>query len=144
MFRCPSCAKVWKLPLQHDLCLFMNKDLNKITIEYQPIRWSGPYKVIEDLEHLADTMVQDNNLQFIDADNIPCPTCGNIHSFVKWNEAWNTPGDFFDGDQLCSCGGEMWFEKVPGSNRYALACEDCGWEKPKVRISGGEGTLVTN
>lgn len=95
---------------------------------------------VKDLTETAEQF-EKLGLDFIDDEKIPCPFCKVENTFADWNKAWEHPGEFFDGDNLCGCGGELWFDRVIGSNRFALACERCGWEKPKAVLSGAQGIL---
>lgn len=137
MFRCPSCAVVWKIPLIDNHSLLMHHNMDKMTIEKEPITLYGrSLTTVVDLADLARALTE-YNLSFIDHEAIPCRRCGEVHSFSEYNNAWEMPGDYFDGeDQLCHCGSPLWFDKIPGTPHFALTCEKCEWQKPRAKISG--------
>lgn len=145
MFRCPACARVWKLKLTNNYALLANKNMNRFDIVKEPIRITGKMATLygetqDDLVISLATHLKGTGLQLQSKGDhyLECSACKCWSKFEAWLKAWKSPGDFFDGDQLCACGGEMWFDRIPGSNRYALICEDCGWVKPRVVISGHE------
>lgn len=143
MFRCPCCAKVWKLRLTGGYSLLAHKDLNRWQIVSEPVKLTGTFIDVKDLMDLAEKMDELGITFDFKGDNfLECPSCLNWSTFEAWHKAWNFPGDFFDADQLCGCGGELWYDKIPGTSRYALICEECGWVKPRAIISGHEGDLV--
>lgn len=139
MFRCPACAKVTKLPLTKGHTLLAHKDLNRWTIEKTPVSIPGKVAEVTSLSDLIDKLNEHGLELDAQGDNyLECYICQVASKFEAWVKAWDFPGDFFDADQLCGCGGELWFDKIIGSNRFALQCETCGWIKPRAVISGHE------
>src|SRR5205085_11327205 len=108
------------------------------TIEKLPVTFASHVADVKDLHDLA-AKLQEHGIQFTDHEHLACPSCQNVHSFEKYVEAWNNPTEFFDIEEICWCGGELWWDRVPKSSRYALVCERCEWENPKDIISGHEG-----
>lgn len=139
MFRCPCCAKVWKMPLTNGYSLLAHKDLNKWYIVKEPISLYSTFEPVEDLTELSIKLKELGITFQTKGDNyVECPACGTYSKTEAWVRAWEYPSDFFDADHICSCGGELWWDKIPGTPRYALVCEKCDWVKPKAIISGHE------
>lgn len=137
MFRCPCCAKVSKIRLTKGHSLLISKDMDKLWLVKEPIRLAGLNEWIPNdlgvMAHLLETKELELDTQ---GDNfLECPSCSTWSKFEAWNHAWNFPGDFFNADQLCHCGGELWYDPIPGTNKYGLVCEDCGWVKKGRTIS---------
>lgn len=153
MFRCPSCAVVWKLPLTKGHSLLTTKNMDKFSIYREPITLLSRVEVIDGLLDLAESLnklgldfqytdisyPEDYEIKESDPTHgIKCPNCKDVHTFEQWHRAWDFPMDYFDADALCSCGGELWWDKIPGTPRFAHVCEECGWAKPRAVISGHE------
>lgn len=138
MFRCPSCAKVHKLKLTNNHSLLISRDMDRLWIAKEPIRLVDLHTSVEnDLAAVAKALEARNLALDLKEDNsLECVCCGEWNTFEQWNHAWKFPGDFFDADQICQCGGELWYDRVPGQNFYALVCEECGWVKKNKVISG--------
>lgn len=135
MIRCPSCAVSWKLPLTKNHSLFVAKDMTHVTLEREPISFFSKVATMETLEEVAEAF-QKHDIDFIDAVNIPCPNCHQKHTFEKWVETFERPGDYFEGTNLCTCGGELWWDRLPHMPRYALVCDKCKWIQPGKTLSG--------
>ena len=143
MFRCPCCATVTKLPLTENHMVLSNKDMTKWTIEKKPMSISGKVAEVTDLLSLMGTLEKLGLALDMKGDNyIECYQCQTYSKFEAWVGAWATPIEFFDADQLCACGGELWYDHVLGTTRYALQCESCGWVKPRAIINGQEGDIL--
>lgn len=74
--------------------------------------------------------------------NQECPACHETHSMEDWIAASEQPMEFFDVENLCGCGGELWMDRIPYTNKYGLICEKCEWVKPAVIVSGSADATV--
>jgi len=70
-----------------------------------------------------------------------CLLCGQKSINDIYRRAFVHSIDYFDIEQMCSCGGELWMDKLP-NGRYGLQCEKCGWIKPNVSYSGSENINI--
>ena len=98
-------------------------------------------KVIEMLENDVDRgpdahAALENVLKNQNDGEIVCAKCDEELSLMDARNAFNEPGQFFDAENLCHCGGELWMDNVPGTKNYAFVCEKCDWVKPRVAVSG--------
>lgn len=143
MFRCPSCAVQWKLPLTSGYSVLAHPHSTgmKLTIEREPITFFSKVDDVEDLVDLAQKLTKHDLALDTHGDHyLTCPSCKEDSKFEEWLKAHEHPSDFFEADQLCHCGGELWWDRVPGKPQYALICDKCEWVKPKARLSGSAST----
>ena len=130
MFRCPSCAKVNKLPLNENYVIISNQDMTVYSLMgpkiEEPLFVKSIQQAIEHLESIGEKVL----------DQVTCSDCQGQHSLEDWQKAFIQPMDFFDAENLCACGEELWMEKVPGTNVYALTSDSCGWIKRRDVVSG--------
>jgi hypothetical protein len=113
-------------------------NMTTFSLERYPVRLEGPSTIVADLAELNDILIAAGHVDDINWDNLQCPRCDAVHPFVKWNDAWINPGDYFEADDLCACGGELWWSHLPDRPAYAHVCERCGWVRPKAIVSGTE------
>jgi hypothetical protein len=73
--------------------------------------------------------------------SVICDECHTTSPAKYWLEAVEEPLKFFETENMCHCGGELWMDQLPGSNRFAWTCDNCGWIKPNAFVSGGEQML---
>lgn len=148
MFRCPSCAKVYKLPLNKNYSILANKDMNKFNVVKEPFFKDGNLaKAFCNL--LLEVSSIHEAIDFVESKgerlastNIECPACKEENSIDDWDQAHKEPMDFFDAEHLCGCGGEMWMDRLPYSNKYGLVCDECGWFKPNFVVSGSADATI--
>lgn len=148
MFRCPGCGRVHKVPLTPNYSILSNKDMNTFHIIKEPFYKDGNLlkafqsilKEVTDVEE-AIHFVQDTSGETV-LFNQTCPLCHTESSLEDWMEAWKRPIDFFDAEQLCSCGEELWMDRIPYTNRFGLVCDKCEWVKPQSSLSGSADATV--
>ncbi len=116
MFRCPSCGQARRMPSRNGEY-------------YQPMTMDITFSLIK---NLPPVIVTELNV----CDVVVCPVCDQPNISVSWKEAWDNPMKYFEADNLCHCGGELWMDQVEGTPQYAFICEKCGWVKPKSAVSG--------
>lgn len=135
-FRCPNCGQAHAMVVD---------EVKQLSIEQTP---NGSYavkvKIItphatheatinQDLWHdmLDENLTQPGSLMY-------CPACAKDAPRWQWNDAYHSAFKYFDmdSDQLCHCGGELFMDQIPGTNRFGLICEKCNWVKPRATVSG--------
>ena len=138
MFRCPTCAKTWKLLMTdgEDVYAFISsKKANKFYITKEPIDITNEWIEIKNWNELEDFMLS-HCMRFVERieknkyipsenDNAVCVYCGEVHDIETWNDAFLIPEDFFDMDDICACGGEILYMLNPYTKLYELCCEKC-------------------
>lgn len=67
---------------------------------------------------------------------VVCNKCDEPLSLMDAKNAFQHPGQFFDAENLCHCGGELWMDQVPNTKVFAFVCEKCDWVKPRAGVSG--------
>lgn len=139
MFRCPQCAKSHKLKLTNGHSLLMPKSMLILYIVKEPIEMTSKFiPVTNTILDVAKALEEhDLRFDFQDGTKLQCFMCKEWSEFDDWVKAWDLPGDYFDADNLCTCGGELWYDNVPGTHYFGLVCEECGFVKPRSAISGG-------
>lgn len=70
--------------------------------------------------------------------NMTCSRCKAEENINVLRTAFEDPLEYFESENLCHCGKELWFDKIPGTNIYALICDDeeCNWIKRTGAVSG--------
>lgn len=146
MFRCPNCARVYKMPLSHNYSLLASTNLTCFVVVREPFSADNAAKAFAQMVYepasLEDAFryVEQFEPSYRDLgtytnDTIPCPVCKKSHSWREWQEAFENPMDYFDAEELCPNGHELWMTRM-SNGKYALACEECGWVKPGSAVSG--------
>lgn len=131
MFRCPECGQGKTIVLRDQneimLVVTMNDEMNEIESILQ-----------DDVEHKGETEYTDRIAGASPLQHVICvkEECGVSNELNQWTLAFQDPLMFFDMEELCHCGGELWMDKIPYTNKYGFICEDCEWVKPKKEISG--------
>lgn len=150
MFRCPNCGKVHKIKLKDGHSLLATKNMDKIWYVKEPFYEGNLAKALTNMlfEMRVDNeypgYTKDGSKEIVaDNDIVECSYCNHKAVFSDFVEAAVNPVDYFDKEQMCSCGGELWIDRIPYSNRYGLQCEDCGWIKPKSVVSGNDDPTLT-
>ena len=144
MFRCPTCATVTKLKLTGGHSLLANPQMTHVWLAKEPISIPSMIEKADNEITAIAKLLEKHGLEVErnEKDEIECMNCNAFHPFQDWNNAWTYPGDYFDADQLCWCGGEFWFDHVPGTRSYAPVCDSCGLVKQGKRISGSEQAIT--
>ncbi|MGB9804473.1 MAG: hypothetical protein ACPLRU_01930 [Desulfofundulus sp.] len=57
---------------------------------------------------------------------VSCPSCAVPSAVVDWVLCALYPLDFFDVNNLCRCGGEIWYTISQDHPGGALVCDRCG------------------
>lgn len=113
-FRCPECGQAHEMIVK-DSKFTMNKEMTELKINGEPF-FDGAG---------------------IDGDqDVTCGECEGTHDIQNWILAFKEPLRFFETEQLCHCGGELWMDQIPGTRNYGFVCDDCNWVKPKAVVSG--------
>jgi hypothetical protein len=150
MFRCPHCAQVYKLPLSPNYSLLSDTHMQKFYVVKEPFSADNIIKAFQAMEHDAESI--EDALLYVKSkegvvygDDYPvkCPACHEAHSRMNWVEAFEYPMEYFDAEALCGCGGEMWLDRVPRTNRYAMVCERCQWTPPKAEALSGSADATS-
>jgi hypothetical protein len=153
MFRCPHCARVYKLPLSKNYSLIANHDMNRFTVMNERVYEEGEKaknlaRQFLAFEHEALSLtdayqyVQSMGEEIHPNDPISCPACHQEALLSTWKEAFESPIDFFDAEHLCGCGNELWMDRIPGTNKYGMVCDRCGWHKKDTIVSGSADVTV--
>jgi predicted RNA-binding Zn-ribbon protein involved in translation (DUF1610 family) len=135
MFRCPDCGQaheiVAKLPNEEKGTFLLNEEMSEMTLIVlgTPIEEDHPKQ--KEYEQMVGDIDQ--------SQEITCPECGFQDTLKNYIDAFNDPLRYFDTDQLCHCGGELYMDNIPGTSNYGWVCEECGWVKPNAVVSGAEG-----
>ena len=119
-FRCPVCGQAHEMHITVDdvtTVITMNKEMDALYVNEKHVP-AGTLKVDGDIE-------------------IACPKCTMKNRVQEWIIAFDDPTMFFDMEQLCHCGGELWMDQIPGTSKYGFVCEKCEWVKPNRVVNGG-------
>ena len=159
MFRCPSCAQGYVMPLANHT-IYTSRDMSKtmITIPFEEKKGSivgntmkqvclGEYFNIADPDSIQNLSDQ-YRVELLAFDNhnkdVCCPNCMQTNDFQKWIDAYRRPSHYFEEEHLCSCGDELWLERMP-TGRYGFYCESCASfsQMAKQTFSGsGDNTII--
>lgn len=146
MFRCPECAKVGKILISKEQSILANRDMNKFTVLKEPFYTGNLAQALMNLRQQMslDDLGYDEHGKLIisEEDTVVCYLCGHSDEYHIFKEAWQEPMDFFDAENLCSCGEEIWMDRIPNTNKFGLQCDKCGWVKPKSVVSTSENAQV--
>lgn len=146
MFRCPSCAKVHKVFVNTTHSVLANKDMNTFWYVKEPFAKGTVaqafnnmlFKMNTDADHIGEN---EFGQKVVSMDDVcKCSSCDHVALFGDFYDAHLNPIDYFDAEELCSCGEELWMDQVPGMKRYGLVCDACGWVKPDSIVSGNADT----
>lgn len=113
-FRCPNCGQAHEMEF-NCILLNMNETMNELYV-------NGTKAT-----HLT---ISNLNMEVI------CSHCNEASKIKEWIEAFEEPLKYFEMDNLCHCGGELWMDNIPNTKTYAFVCEKCNWVKPKQIVSG--------
>lgn len=116
MFRCPSCAQAHQMKIDDQTIFTQNKEMTTLYLNQNEVE--------------SDTTLRSNP-------DVACTKCHEVNPLKLWEDAFADPGRYFDADNLCHCGGELWMDQIPGTSTYGFVCDDCKWVKPKHTVSGG-------
>jgi hypothetical protein len=146
MFRCPGCAKVYKMPLNQDYSLLANRNMDKFHVIKEPFYKDGnlarAFANMHEVKDIFDVAAFLHEKKSPAVQDAKCPSCGEVHTIQEWQDALENPMDYFDAENLCGCGGELWMDRIPFSNKYGMVCEKCEWVKPNVVVSGSGDASV--
>ncbi len=113
-FRCPQCGQAHEMIVgEHRLT--MNKEMTELYMDGE--------KDPEGLDITGSLLVT-------------CTECNEESPVETWKDAFDEPLMFFEMEQLCHCGGELWMDQIPGTRNYGFVCDKCNWVKPKQVVSG--------
>lgn len=146
MFRCPNCARVHKLRLNPERSILPDTNMTAFWLVKEPFYQGNMAKAFTnmlvkmDLNPEAPGYDENGNLIIPMEAECKCSFCDHVDSFEEFHNAWVTPIDYFDAEQLCHCGTELWMDRIPYTNKYGLVCDRCGWVKPDSIVSGNADT----
>jgi hypothetical protein len=119
MFRCTSCASMKKFILFND-----GYDLHYVDNEHC-------FYLVD--ESTQKKITSSSDLLYFMNKISECSSCKNHDTLQALNDAYNNPMDTFDKENICICGTELWLDRIPNSNSWAMVCDDCGWyDKSKI------------
>jgi len=75
-----------------------------------------------DISHYVNTKLADLPVDL----DVQCPACLAASPLASWVLCAHNPLDFFDTDNLCKCGGEMWYTISQEHPRGIIMCDRCG------------------
>jgi predicted RNA-binding Zn-ribbon protein involved in translation (DUF1610 family) len=143
MFRCPHCGQAQEIVLNERMSVINvneKKDGHGLEGTYLAVQGSLPDTWTE-VNREAKDEFKLMIVQFYPTGDIPCvnPDCGELEHIDNWLKTWEDPlySGHLESENLCHCGGELWMDKIEGTNQYAFICEDCGWVNPNTKVSGG-------
>lgn len=114
-FRCPQCGQAHEM-VTAKYTFTMDKEMTKI--------------LVDDIDPTGGIHITWN-------EEVTCKECSTANDIQDWVTAFEDPLMFFDMEQLCHCGGELWMDQIPGTRNYGFVCEKCNWVKPKAVVNGG-------
>lgn len=126
-FRCPDCGQAHRLDVTQSIRVEMNKEMTEKTYFYLDVSVTNENELFD----VKDTIQK--NPEY----NASCNNCDVTNPVHKWMHAFEDPLVYFEMENLCHCGGELWMDQIPGTSSYGFVCEDCNWIKPKAVVSGG-------
>lgn len=146
MFRCPNCARIHKIRISENYSLMSNENSDVFHLIKEPffkdndiLKAFASMRKVKDIYEAAEYLMKIGEHPVND---YKCDSCQETHDLKTWMDAYENPMDYFDAEQLCHCGEELWMDRIPYTNRYGLICEKCGWVKPKVVVSGSADATV--
>lgn len=141
LFRCPKCGQAHKMMMITSEAYVVLTQNDRMTETYLNVDAGalGMTRVPSDHPDF-DPIVQSIE-QYPAEGMIACDECKGIAPAKDWFYAAEEPLKFFETENMCHCGGELWMDKLPGSDRFGWTCDDCGWIKPNALVSGGEQLL---
>lgn len=112
-----------------------SKKADKFHITKEPISMTNEWVEIRNWNELENYMLS-HSMRFVERiekdkyipsenEDAVCVSCGKVHNIEAWNDAFSTPEDFFDMDDICACGGEVLYMFNPYTRKYELCCEKC-------------------
>lgn len=133
-FRCPYCGQAHELRFTfeaEDLRLKQNPTMDTVWLERirngVTERFNEDEREYDHYVHALANMIK-----------IPCHHCHETAPKWRWTHAYQNPLLYFETENICHCGGEMYYQGSPGTDRFGLICEKCNWIKPGSAISGAE------
>lgn len=133
-FRCPHCGQTHEFKYTYDQSNFTLKRLlpqdvlileedrmNGAVYTYE----SGTPEFQKHTGHIHYSMMT------------PCHKCKKSAIRARWADAYERSHLYFEAEHLCHCGGEMDYQPLMGSDRFALVCDRCGETDRTKTISGG-------
>lgn len=143
MFRCPKCAKVHKLKLVGvDYAILPTTDMDEFWLVREPFYTGNLAKAFMnmlikmDLDPERAGYNEKGELVIQPSTACKCSFCDHEDAFDVFLDAWQNPINYFDAENLCHCGTELWMDRVPKGRGYGMVCERCGWVKPNSVVSG--------
>lgn len=134
MFRCPNCGQSQKmkvsLPNNEEMTLYMDAN----TEQYAMVVGGALHPKSEEKGQFYKEQLLNTDASQL----TQCHNCYDTHEIEVWIEAYKVPLKYFEMAELCHCGGELWMDQIPGSNKFGFVCEDCEWVKPNKVVSGAE------
>lgn len=121
-FRCPKCAQAQEV---HQVLTDENTDGEQSEVLITTASPDG--KMFNDSGDSITSWTHD--IEF-DAE-AHCPKCEESSDFRDWIRAFDQPLVFFETENLCHCGGEMWAEFKRGS--FVMVCEKCDHVKKHLQ-----------
>lgn len=153
MFRCPNCAKVYRIPLSDSYSLLANHNMNSFSVVEDKLFEEG-FKEKNMAKQMAALVYKAKS--FSEAQSFAASQCGHFYdeeteiimpccekpaTTADALEAWERPEEYFEAEHLCGCGGELWMDRtIMGT--YALMCEKCGWTKPRSAVSASDNATL--
>lgn len=135
MFRCPKCGQGKEMHYRgtrrEELILTMKNTMEEIEEIFYKHTHYRPEAAKERVDQYL-AMLEKNQDQ-----TIKCPSCeSNEYTLEQWREAKTEPLKYFEMENLCHCGGELWMDQIPGTTSYGFVCDKCNWVKPNAKVSG--------
>lgn len=131
MIRCKECGQSKAFSLKNANGEDIHFELNEINTHV--VKADTEADVLEQEIALA----VETALLAADELEITCK-CGHTQDISEARTAFEDPLEYFETENLCHCGKELWMDQIPGTRTYAFICDDeeCGWIKPKGAVSG--------
>jgi hypothetical protein len=152
MIRCPNCGQAHSMTVEYkgDVYLVkLNEEMTEQTLFVNGVPADGKNpkreEWIKQFEKIpVDTVVKCDECHEVKTTVQRVVKDGDMtteklkHNTIKdWLDAFEDPLKFFEMEQLCHCGGELWMDHIPGTTQYGFVCEECNWVKPRATVSGG-------
>lgn len=141
LIRCPKCGQAHCVAVSANSKVYlMERDFNaddfNIIAEFDSLTSTGfvdvccrpetdrlaYFKDLQDAEIITyDDFVVNNDAEMF------CPVCCQSDTFLNWKQAFETPLNYFETEELCDvCGGET-VVKMHKKNKV-VQCESCGYQ----------------
>lgn len=141
-FRCPYCGQAHELKFTYDardLTIKQNKQLTERYIE--EVDKSSIVHQTFKYEEGSESYDQLITKVFNEMD-VACWTCRKTAPKWRWTHAFDKPLLYFQTEEICHCGGELYYQKIVGTDSFGMVCEKCGDYDKNKRMSGSADAEV--